>query len=767
MHSLIKYELDKTWGRRSFALSVCALALINLFLLWFSSLPDESAAPLSAHRMFLTEIRSMTEQEKGAYLESLKETIDGIDFVHNVIMARSISGEMGDILAGQILESSPGTFEKYHPLYQSGSYLHYTDSFYQEKDLVDGWYAEWLKVDGYGSYLRSVQENKEILGGIGIFGDQEKESFSARNIAKSAEAYAKLTDAGIRWTPAKSMVSAMECLWTDLLLLLSAFLFIGIMIFEEKKKQLFYVTRCTRRGILHSMTGKLAALLIHCILVTFLLYGLNLAFYGLAAGFPDLNVPVQSVADYMGSPFSITIGQFLTLSLFTKGLALFASMSVLTALCVPADSVLLPCGLGGALCAVSWLLYLLFPAGTRFSALKYCNPAGIMRTECLYGDYLNFNLGGYPVSRTAAAWGLIFVLSGTGIALSLLLFDKGQSLSLKKRRTVQCFRFRPHGSLLGHELYKIMITDKALVVLLAFLLLMGYSRLTDEYKVSVSEQYYQELMLQLEGPLGPEKEAMILAEQDRFQRAFDEIGRIDQMVSEGLLAESAGEELKARWYAVTAFYPSFRRIWAQYQRILEDQGGFFIYDTGYLYLMGAGTYNNSFTADLMLLSICVTLAFGNCLAMEYRNGAWRLLDAAPRGQRKVFQRKMFLCGTAAALLSLILFLCRLKTIASVFPMGGTGLPVQNIPCCAGFPLRIPAAVFILLAALSQALSLVLVTWGVLLVSRWRKDYVQTLFISAVLFALPLALKLLGIAHAGWFSVYPLYAWTCIFPAGSL
>lgn len=767
MHLLTKYELDKTWGRRSFALSICALALINLFLLWFGSRPDESAPPLSAHRMFLTEIRGMTEQEKGTYLESLKETIDGIDLVHNVLMARSISGEMGDVLAGQILESSPGTFEKYYSSYQSGSYLHYTDSFYQEKDLVDGWYAEWLKVDGYGSYLHSVQENKEILGGIGIFGNQERESFSARNIAKSARAYARLTDAGIRWMPAKSLTSAMECLWTDMLLLLSVFLFIGIMVFEEKKKQLFYVTRSTRRGILHSMTGKLTALLIHCIMITFLLYGLNLVFYGLAAGFPDLNVPIQSVASYMESPFPITIGQFLLLCLFTKGLALFAAGSILTALCIPADSVLLPYGLGGALCVVSWLLYLLFPAGTRFSALKYCNPAGIMRTEGLYGNYLNFDLGGYPVSRTAAAWGLIVFLSGIGIMLSLLLFDKGQCLALKKRRTVPCFRFRPHGRLLGHELYKIMVTNKALVVLLVFLLLMGYSRLTEEYKVSVREQYYQELMLQLEGSLRPEKEAMILAEQDRFQRAFEEIARIDRMVSESLLEESAGEELKAKWYAVTAFYPSFQRIWAQYQRILEEQGGYFIYDTGYLYLMGSGTDNNSFAADLLLLSVCVSFAFGNCLAMEYRNGAWRLLNSTPRGHTEVFLRKTFLCGTAAALLSLILFLCRLKTIASVFPMGGTGFPIQSIPCCAGFPLRIPAAVFILLAALSQAASLVLVTWGVLLVSRWRKDYVQTLFVSAVLFALPLALKLLGIAPAGWFSVYPLYAWTRVFSAGGL
>lgn len=756
MCSLTKYELEKTWGRRSFVLSVLALAMINLFLLWYTAWPDEETAPLSAHRMFAEEIRGMEEEEKAAYLQSLKENLDGIDFVQNVLMAQGISGEMGEALTSQMLESSPGTFEEYYPLYQDGSYLHFTDSFCLEKALVDAWYEEWLKVDGYGAYLRSVQENKDILGGIGIFASGEKDSFSSRNIEKSAKAYEMLSDEDIRWMPGKSLVSAMECLWTDLLLLLSAFLFVGSMIFEEKKKQLFYVTRGTRRGIFHSIFGKLKALLLHCMLATFLLYGLNFVFFGFAAGLPDMDAPIQSVARYMESPFAVTAGQFLLLSLITKALALFGISAVLTALCIPAESVLLPYGLCGALCAAGWLLYLLFPAGTRFSAVKYCNPAGIMRTGEIYGTYLNFNLGGYPVSRTAGVWILILLLSGAGTAVSLVLFERGQKFSLKPRRAVLGIRFRPHAGALRHELYKIMITNKALGILLVFLILMGYGQLTEKHYFSVREQYYQELMLQLEGTLDPEKEAVILAENSRFKTAFDEIARIDRMVSEGSLTESAGEGLKAEWYAVTAFYPSFQRIWTQYQRILQ-QGGCFIYDTGYLYLLGIYADSGN-SGNLLLLSLCMCFAFGNCMAVEYRNGAWLLLDAAPRGKWAIFLRKAFLCAAAAAAAPLLLFLCRAVSIARVFPMGGMGFAVQSIPCFADFPIKMPAALFLLLAVLSQAAGLVLAALGVLLLSWWRKDYVQTLFVSAVFFVLPLALKFLGFAPAGWFSVYPLYDW---------
>ncbi len=757
MQSLTKYELEKTWGQRNFVLSVCALVLINLFLLWYANLPDESTAPLSAYKKFAGDINHMTEQEKASYLNSLKETLDGINFVQDVLIARKVSGEMGETLAAQLLESRPGAFEKYHPLYQDGAYLHYTGSFYQEKSLVDEWYAEWLKVDGYGTYLRSVQENKEILQGIGIFANQEQDSFSARNITKSAKAYQGLSDAGIRWMPAKSLVLALKSLWTDLLLLLAAFLFVGSIIFEEKKKQLFYVTRSTKRGIFHSVYAKLKALFLHCIAVTLALYGSNLAFFGLAAGLPHMNAPLQSLAPYMESPLPITIGQFLFLSLSTKALALFGVSAILTALCIQADSIVLPYGLMGALCTASWLLYLLFPAGTKFSALKYCNLAGIMRTQELYGTYLNFNLAGYPVSRTLTAWILILLLCAAGISLSILWFERGQRLCLRSRKIVLRFPYKPHVGVLRHELYKIMITNKALYILLAFLFLMGYSQLTEHHNLSVWEQYYQEFMLQLEGSLQPEKEAMILAENGRFQKAFEEIEKIDQLIFEGKLTEAAGEDLKSKWYAVTAFYPSFQRIWTQYQRILE-QGGNFIYDSGYLYLCGVYSGSSPFLRNLLLLSICFGFAFGNCVAMEYKKGAHRLLDASFRGRTAVHLRKAFLCAAAAASMCLILFLCRIVNIASVFPMGGMTFSIQSIPCFADFPLPICVALFLLLFALSQAASLILVVWGVLLVSGWQKDYVQSLFACMLLFALPPTLKLLGFGPAAWFSLYPFYAW---------
>ena len=239
MCRLIYYELAKIWRKRSLALSVCVLLILNLFLLWYVNCSNGENVPLSAYKSFQNEIAEMSEIEKGDYISNLKETMDGVCLVQNVLDMQKMQGESGKALAEQEMTANPGVFEKYYKTYQAGSYLHFTDSIWQEKNLIDELYNEQQKAAGYEEYLQSVQGNKASLSGISIFGNQDKNNFSTRNIEKSAEDYAALSDQNIRWMPSKALSVSMENIWTDLFLILSVFLFAGNLIFEEKEKKLF------------------------------------------------------------------------------------------------------------------------------------------------------------------------------------------------------------------------------------------------------------------------------------------------------------------------------------------------------------------------------------------------------------------------------------------------------------------------------------------------------------------------------------------------
>lgn len=802
MFRLTGFELEKIWGNRRFQLSCLLLVLLELFLLWYTALPDEGEAGLSAYKAFQRQIKNMSEQEKADYVTGLKETMDGIGLVQEVLTMRGMGSEMGDAFAAQIMDSAPGVFEAYYELYQSEEYLTYTDSFWQERSLIEELYEEWEKCAGYGEYLQSVQETEDTLEGIGIFSGKSggaEPSFSSRNVEKSARDYAGLTDEEIRWMPGRALTGAMENAWTDIFLLLSVFLAVGSLILEEKEKRLFYITRSTRYGMGKSIGAKLAALFLHCAGMAAILYGVNLLFFSVTVGYGDFGAALQSVAAYRESCLSVSIREFIWLSVLTKGLAAFGFGALLAALCIAAETVYLPFGAGILFCGISFSLYSAIPGASKWNLYKYLNLMGILKTEHYYGGYLNFNLFGYPVSQRILTWIVIIFLAAGGMVGSVFFYLGGEKLALRDSRLPAVSFFRPHASLLRHECYKIMIVNRAALVLLVFGFLAGYREWGQNYYLSAQETYYQDMMLRLEGELTEEKEEWILSEHARYQDAFDQISQIEGMVSRGEISERAGEDLKAKYNAVTAFYPAFLRAWEQYQRLtgkrinvtgnringltednisglaenitcgLAGEGtavdsveGNFVYDTGYLYLFGLK--GEGTLIDLILLCCGVILAFGNAASMEDRIDAWSLLGSTRTGKRKVLLYKAFLCGMSAALLALVPFACRMARIGRTYPFRGLSFRISDIPCygtfaLANLPRALPVWGFILLAALSQAAVIGVAALTVFALSAWRKEPLGTYFLAALLLLVPPAMLLLGFSAADGFSLYPLYSWT--------
>ena len=764
MFRLIPFELGRIWKKRSFILSVCMLLLIHVFLLWYTSLPNEQTPPLSAYKKICAQLDSMSEEEKAEYIMDLKETIDGVCFVQNILAMQSFQNEMGNIFVKQEMERNPGVFEAYYDSYQSGNYLKFTDSLDQEKVFLDEIYAEWQKVYGYGDYLKSIQENKNVLSGISIFGIQEQNSYSARNLLKSAKDYENLTDETVRFMPSKGITSAMQNIWTDILLFLSVMLFTGSLITEEKEKKLLFITRSTKNGILGNISAKLLALLAHCILLTALFYFVSLVFFEWNTGSLSLDAGIQSVADYMESTVSVSIFGYICLSVLTKAFLLFGIGTLLVIFCILSQVAALPFLIGSAVFGVSMLMYSLIPASSPLAVLKYLNPVGLMKTENLYGGYLNFNLFGHPISRLFLSLLLIVFLCIIGTAGCLWFFFRMQGFEMKKIRLPFSFPFQPHSNILRHEMFKILFTGHGLLIFMLFFALLAFHSFDQSYHPSIGETYYQDIMMRLKGEMTEKKEELILSEKERYYQAFQTIEDINRLVDTGALSREAADVLKAEANVTLAFYPQFQRVEKQYQHIVEN-GGSFVYDTGYLYLFGA--WQNVFPVHFLILSIGMILVVSYVMPVEYQTGAMFLLCATRAGKRKIFVRKLAVCIGMAALLALVPVICRTVCIDSVYPIQSFEAGIQNISCFSDFAVNVPIGIFVLFFSFSQAAAVILTVFVTLVLSIWRKNQVQTIFFALVILGVPMILKLLGFEAAKWFSLYPVYGWSGIFLQGIL
>lgn len=755
LFKIFPFELFKIWRKRSFLIFICGLLCLNIFMLWYTTLPEEGEPPLSSYKAVSGDLSTMNEKEKYNYITELKERIDGVSTLSEILSMQARGDEMDAALAEQMLMENQGIAEQYMQVYQSGEYLEYTDNLHKEKVLIDDLYAEMITVSGYDEYLDGIQSSAESLGGISVFGAVSDNDFSRQNIEKSVIAHDGLSSGNIRFFPSKGIRIALESPVTDLLLVLAVFLFIGSLITEEKEKGLFYITRATKNGVAACIGAKLFALIIHVLAVCFLFYGSNFLYAGFTTGLCDFSAQLQSISVYLVSSLSVTLFGYALLSLFTKVLVLFCLGVALTAVSICTEKSYLPQLAGIGWLGANWIFYTVIPAYSDLNIIKYLSFFGIMKTEHLYGGYLNLNIARHAVSRMSLSVLVISGLCAIGVLVSFFLFCKGKSLEIRKAYHVPVVPFHPHGSLWWHEAYKILFTNKALIILLVFALLIGYRDLGKTYSPSVSEQYYASIMRELEGRLTKEKEQLVLAEQARFDEARNQIERIEERYADGTLDKSTAEQMKIQWYGVLAFYPAFERVETQYENI-RSEGGEFIYDTGYQYLFG--TLDDSFITDLLLLSLCMIFGFGNVMAMEEQKHSWYLLAATAKGKHQIICKKLAVCGAVTGVMTLLAWIFRFLSISRAYPMQEVFAKVNNLPMYFNWNIGLPIWAFIGLAVISQIVAVCLVSAAILLLSYKRKNYLGASIIALLVFAVPLILSIMGMDFVKWFSVYPIYSW---------
>lgn len=754
MWSLIYFELKKIWNKKSFVFITCLLLIINIFFLWYTNLENEKRPSLSSYKMFQTEILNMSESEKEEYVRKFKKDIDGIYFVIDLLNMQK--NEIGSSFVEQELNANPRVFETYYEIYKSGNYLHFTSSLEQEQIFINEIYNEQVKVSGYDDYLEGIKKDKGKLEGISIFNNQDENNFSTRNIKKSAKDYSGLNSSNVKFIPSKTIVSTIENIGTDILLILITFLFIGNLITEEKEKKLFYVTRSTKYGVVHSIFAKIIALFIHCIIFSILLFSINYLFFGIFGGFNDLGIKLQSLAPYMESNFNGSILEYLIISILTKGIVVFGIGTIITAICIISDSMILPYILGISFLSISWLFYKIIPAVSSLNIIKHLNIFGILKTENLYGSYLNFNFFEYPISRITFSWIMIVGLLGLGIFLCIKFFLKGKSLELKRSTKNFILKFKPHTSLFKHELYKILITNKGIIIILIFSLLICYNELQRRYSPSLQEQYYQNIMLKLEGKPTEEKTELIKTEKSRFDEAFSKISEIDEQIAKGEINDTTGEAMKVKWYSITAFYPTFEKVLEQDKYVKENDGNY-IYDTGYLYLFGV--MDEGILNDFILLTLSIIFMFCNVMAIEYQNKAVNILQATNKGKKAIIKTKVKATIIIVLLFCILPFVCRFISVSSTFPINGFLLSAKDISIYHNLSSGILVIGLILLKIFIQVFSGIILAMLILTISAWKKNNVQTIFLGLLILFVPLVLVLLGFEYMRLFSLYPLYSYT--------
>lgn len=718
---------------------------------WYINRPSDTKPDLYSYRLVAQKTADMTEHEKLQYLQETKEILENICTAGNIALLTNNNKNEIDCLSAEQLE----IFKKWYPYYQNGDYIVYTDSLDKELSLITELYQEAASVTNYAGYLQKIKENREVLNGISIFSDNSTDNFSSRNIEKSYNDYKDRTDTNIKWFPSKGIVSSMDNQITGLLLIISSFLLSVWGLLEEKEKGLFYITRATKYGIFQNITARIISLWLSCVFFSAILYGSSCAFYYFTSGLGNLKYDIQSVSEYMQSCYSLNVGSYMLISVFSKAMVIFCFGLFLQFIAIICRKKIMPFLIGIIVLASSALMYIFMPSVGVLNCLKYSNIIGFFHTENLYGDYLNYDIGGYPVSRTFLSVMLLLTLIIICCIAVFISFYYGKNLYFKQSTGKIKIWFKPHVSIFRHECYKIFIANHALYILTICIIAAGYHNCSHSYLFSTQEQYYKDLMLKLEGKLNDEKETLLLSEKKRYDNAMKQLDKIDELEAQGQMNSRQADEQRDILNATLAFYKPFKRAWNQYEYIKNNNGNL-VYDTGYLYLLGI--WGDNFLITLLIFIVCFLLVFCNSVSIDYQNSLNLLINSSALGMKSVLWQKTKICILVGILLPVCIWSIRILHINNTMPLHYWNNKIHIISSLGNVPVNMPIWCFVLLAAASQILISGLVSIFIMFLSYRRKNYIQAMFLGALIFLAPLILYTQGFEFMKYLTVYPFFTW---------
>lgn len=602
-------------------------------------------------------------------------------------------------------------------------------------------------LQSYEDWLAEIEERAKRQERISIF--QREDPFSDRNARKTAEDFADLKGVSPVLINSGGFLAGISFAGTDGMVLGLLFYMALFWFYREKEQGLTALLLPQARGRTPLAAARLLALFLGSICVNLSFWGENLLLSCLQYGAPVWRSPIQSVEGYENCVLQVTVGEYLMVFLSCKILISFLIAQIFVFFCLRFRRSALIFLAAGLLMALSLALC---QSGDGRFVFQYINLIPLMQVNPIFQTYFNLNLFSWPVNRIPLSLGAVAVLTVFFLLADLYGFasQKLSSVNSKRRRPKKLPGF-PRGGLLGQEVYKCMIMQKGLLMVMVFAALQGYLFFQAGEYPGADEIYYRQYMEQLSGPVTDGKLAWLRKENARL-RSWE------KTLEEGRKKYENREMSEGEWNALLQTVQDNTRSSAAFSRVADrltylkeygkntGENPGFVYETGYEALTGLGEdgYAKDMEQGTWLLAISLALCSG-IFTVEFSKDMIRLLGGTVRGRMETADRKILLLMVLSMLLFLMAYLPDLIKVIQTCGLPKLHASCGAIPSMVSFPMKLWQ--YLVLLYLLRYLFYVCILLMIAALSIWLRDTGKTLAAGSLLFIFPQVLHLLGIPLA--------------------
>lgn len=650
-------------------------------------------------------------------------------------------------------EDKAQQIKEYPDLYQE-----YKNSNYSYEELATqaefySHFAYQLEYQNdYPTYIKSILKNAQNLSSKKLFSN--KTSYSYKSIQKSANDFSKNKNIKLSLVNDLPVSAVLNYQIGDFILILIC-VFMAISFVSEKNVNLLINTCKNGRRILKMK--QLPILILFSLFFSFAIYIsemlISLKIYDAPM---NLYALIQSTDIFSDCILHINFLQLFAIHILFK--AIIASMIALTIwLFISLSSnIILVSAIAGVITSIELLLYKNISAQSNLSILKTFNIFSLFDYRSI-SEYNLVSVFSKPVRAEKAVWIIVLLVIFIISALILIsanrnypikspkkafrvlhvLFDKLSEFYAKLQSVIYAGRF---------ETFKIMHIGKGLLVVIAFLLIIGFNFNTNPLVFSSTEAFLNDYYEEYGGELSEKvykniekmrSEADAVESEYNFKSEQYASGEIS--LEEYELAAAKNEAYDTQRKAVDKLTEQIDRIESLSQKGIKPV---LVNELGYNNLF----YSQSNQTQILILICAVVILFSSVFSIEKGSNMLILNHCSKNGRKQLYFKKIFTVIPKTFILTLVSYLSLILQNNYLYKLGNMNANIHNLECLQEINLNLSIAEYVILNFIFEFIFVTVVGLIITSLSAFMPQ-LAVIIISACLFILPSALYKIDIYSA--------------------
>ena len=650
-------------------------------------------------------------------------------------------------------EDKAQQIKKYPDLYQE-----YKNSNYSYEELATqaefySHFAYQLEYQNdYPAYIKSILKNAENLSSKKLFSN--KTSYSYKSIQKSANDFSKNKNIKLSLVNDLPVSAVLNYQIGDFILILIC-VFMAISFVSEKNVNLLINTCKNGRRILKMK--QLPILILFSLFFSFAIYIsemlISLKIYDAPM---NLYALIQSTDIFSDCILHINFLQLFAIHILFK--AIIASMIALAIwLFISLSSnIILVSAIAGVITSIELLLYKNISAQSNLSILKTFNIFSLFDYRSI-SEYNLVSVFSKPVRAEKAVWIIVLLIIFIISALILIsanrnypikspkkafrvlhvLFDKLSEFYAKLQSVIYAGRF---------ETFKIMHIGKGLLVVIAFLLIIGFNFNTNPLVFSSTEAFLNDYYEEYGGELSEKVYKNIEKMRSEADAVESEYNFKSEQYANGEISLEKYELAAAKNEAYDTQRKAVDKLTEQIDRIesLSQKGikPVLVNELGYNNLF----YSQSNQTQILILICAVVILFSSVFSIEKGSNMLILNHCSKNGRKQLYFKKIFTVIPKTFTLTLVSYLSLILQNNYLYKLGNMNANIHNLECLQEINLNLSIAEYVILNFIFEFIFVTVVGLIITSLSAFMPQ-LAVIIISACLFILPSALYMIDIYSA--------------------